>query len=209
MINKERLNNLSNEIWKGAIKLRGKFKAKDYPSVILPMIMIRRIECVLETKREAFKAELLQKTPDISDADLKKRIKLLETTKLAFYNQSDWTLTKILEDSSSQVEANFREYINSYSPNIDEIIEKFDYRNTITQIVKAKRLASIIELAADEDFSPERLSNIEMGYVYEELLQKFSQDDAKDTGEHFTPREIIRVMVELMDILKFPNNYLW
>ena len=200
MINKERLNNLSNEIWKGAIKLRGKFKAKDYPSVILPMIMIRRIECVLETKREAFKAELLQKTPDINEVALKKRIKLLETSKLAFYNQSDWTLTKILEDSSSQVEAHFRDYINSYSPNIDEIIEKFDYRNTITQIVKAKRLASIIELAADEDFSPERLSNIEMGYVYEELLQKFSQDDAKDTGEHFTPREIIRVMVELMDI---------
>ena len=200
MINKERLNNLSNEIWKGAIKLRGKFKAKDYPAVILPMIMIRRIECVLETKREAFKAELLQKTPDISVEDLKKRIKLMETTKLAFYNKSDWTLTKILEDSSSQVEAHFRDYINSYSANIDEIIDKFNYRNTVTEIVKAKRLASIIELASDEDFSPERLSNIEMGYVYEELLQKFSQDDAKDTGEHFTPREIIRVMVELMEI---------
>jgi len=200
MINKERLNNLSNEIWKGAIKLRGKFKAKDYPTVILPMIMIRRIECVLESKRDEFKAELLQKTPDISDEDLKKRIKLLETTKLAFHNKSDWTLAKILEDSASQVEAHFREYINSYSPNIDEIIEKFDYRNTVTQIVKAKRLASIIELAKDEDFSPERISNIEMGYVYEELLQKFSQDDAKDTGEHFTPREIIRVMVELMEI---------
>jgi type I restriction enzyme M protein len=200
MINKERLNNLSNEIWKGAIKLRGKFKAKDYPSVILPMIMIRRIECVLETKREAFKTELLQKTPDISEADLKKRMKLMETTKLPFYNHSDWTLSKILKDGGSQVEAHFRDYINSYSPNIDEIIEKFNYRNTVTEIVKAKRLASIIELAADEDFSPARLSNIEMGYVYEELLQKFSQDDAKDTGEHFTPREIIRVMVELMEI---------
>jgi len=200
MINKDRLNNLSNEIWKGAIKLRGKFKAKDYPTVILPMIMIRRIECVLETKREAFKTELLQKTPDISEADLKKRIKLMETTKLAFYNKSDWTLSKILEESHSQVEANFREYINSYSPNIDEIIDKFNYRKTVEEIVKAKRLASIIQLAKDEDFSPERLSNIEMGYVYEELLQKFSQDDAKDTGEHFTPREIIRVMVELMDI---------
>ncbi len=70
----------------------------------------------------------------------------------------------------------------------------------MTQIVKAKRLASIIELAANEDFSPANLSNIEMGYVYEELLQKFSQDDAKDTGEHFTPREIIRIMVELMEI---------
>ena len=63
MINKDNLTNLSNEIWKGAIKLRGKFKAKDYPSVILPMIMIRRIECVLKAKRAAFKAELLQKTP--------------------------------------------------------------------------------------------------------------------------------------------------
>jgi type I restriction enzyme M protein len=164
------------------------------------MIMIRRIECVLETKREAFKAELLQKTPDISEADLKKRMKLMETTKLPFYNHSDWTLSKILKDGGSQVEAHFRDYINSYSPNIDEIIEKFNYRNTVTEIVKAKRLASIIELAADEDFSPARLSNIEMGYVYEELLQKFSQDDAKDTGEHFTPREIIRVMVELMEI---------
>jgi len=201
MINKERLNNLSNEIWKGAIKLRGKFKAKDYPSVILPMIMIRRIECVLEAKRKIFKDELLQKTPNISEEALKKRIKVKErSAQPPLYNESSWTLKKILEDSSSQVEANFREYINSYSPNIDEIIEKFDYRNTVTQIVKAKRLASIIELAADEDFSPERLSNIEMGYVYEELLQKFSQDDAKDTGEHFTPREIIRVMVELMDI---------
>ena len=200
MINKERLNNLSNEIWKGAIKLRGKFKAKDYPSVILPMIMIRRIECVLETKREAFKAELLQKTPDISEADLEKRIKVMETNKLAFFNKSDWTLSKILKDNSLDVEVHFRHYINSYSPNIDEIIEKFDYKNTVTQIVRANRLASIIELAKDEDFSPERLSNIEMGYVYEELLQKFSQDDAKDTGEHFTPREIIRVMVELMEI---------
>ena len=164
------------------------------------MIMIRRIECVLETRREAFKTELQQKPPDISEADLKKRIKTMETTKLPFYNHSDWTLTKILKESSSQVETNFRNYINSYSLNIDEIIEKFNYRNTVTEIVKAKRLASIIELAADEDFSPERLSNIEMGYVYEELLQKFSQDDAKDTGEHFTPREIIRVMVELMEI---------
>lgn len=199
MINKERLTNLSNEIWKGAIKLRGKFKAKDYPSVILPMIMIRRIECVLESKRATFKAEFLEKTPDLNEETLEKRIKVREKTQ-PFYNESPWTLTKILQDNPTQIEANFREYINSYSPNIDEIIEKFDYRNTVTQIVKAKRLASIIELAADEDFSPQRLSNIEMGYVYEELLQKFSQDDAKDTGEHFTPREIIRVMVELMDI---------
>jgi len=200
MIDKPHLKNLSDEIWKGAIKLRGKFKAKDYPSVILPMIMIRRIECVLEEKRQQIRNDLLEKTPNLKEETLQKRIKSIELTDQDLHNKSHWTLRKILEESASQVESNFRDYINNYSSNIDEIIDKFNYRQVVTQIVKAKRLASIIELAADEDFSPQNLSNIEMGYVYEELLQKFSQDDAKDTGEHFTPREIIRIMVELMEI---------
>lgn len=199
MINKERLENLTQEVWKGAIKLRGKFKAKDYPSVILPMIMIRRIECVLELKREQFKKQIFEKSPKLDNETLQKRIKILEQNE-PFYNKSNWTLKGILDESSSQVETNFRDYINSYSSNIDDIIDKFDYRNWVTQMVKASRLASIIRLVAEEDLSPQRLSNIEMGYVYENLLQLFSQDDAKDTGEHFTPREIIRIMVDLMEI---------
>lgn len=199
MINKERLENLTNEIWKGAIKLRGKFKAKDYPTVILPMVMIRRIESVLIKKREELAEEIKKQTPDIDEATLWKRVKIQETT-LPFYNRSSWTLKGILKESTSQVDTNFRDYLNSFSENIDEIIDKFDYRQTVTKMVKEKRLTSIIQFAAEEDFSPERLSNIEMGYVYEELLQRFSQDDAKDTGEHFTPREIIRIMVDLMEI---------
>lgn len=199
MLNKEKLENLTNEIWKGAIKLRGKFKAKDYPSVILPMVMIRRIECVLIKKREEIAEEIKKQTPNIDASTLQKRIKIKEST-LTFYNKSNWTLKSILKESASQVEANFRDYLNSFSDNIDEIIDKFEYRQTVTKMVKEKRLSSIIQFAAEEDFSPERLSNIEMGYVYEELLQRFSQDDAKDTGEHFTPREIIRIMVDLMDI---------
>lgn len=199
MLNKEKLENLTNEIWKGAIKLRGKFKAKDYPTVILPMVMIRRIECVLIKKREEIAEEIKKQSPDIDDATLQKRVKIQEST-LTFYNKSNWTLKSILKESASQVEANFRDYLNSFSDNIDEIIDKFEYRQTVTKMVKEKRLTSIIQFAAEEDFSPERLSNIEMGYVYEELLQRFSQDDAKDTGEHFTPREIIRIMVDLMEI---------
>ena len=199
MLNKEKLENLTNEIWKGAIKLRGKFKAKDYPTVILPMVMIRRIECVLIKKREEIAEEIKKQTPGIDDATLQKRVKIQEST-LTFYNKSNWTLKSILKESASQVEANFRDYLNSFSDNIDEIIDKFEYRQTVTKMVKEKRLSSIIQFAAEEDFSPERLSNIEMGYVYEELLQRFSQDDAKDTGEHFTPREIIRIMVDLMEI---------
>lgn len=218
MLNKERLENLSNEVWKGAIRLRGKFKAKDYPSVILPMIMIRRIECVLEEKREIFKQQIIKKDSSFSDEailklhekdktkakekrnELAKKIKQLEIHSLDFYNKSQWTLKGILSESSSQVESNFRDFLNNFSSNIEEIIDKFDYRSIVTKMVKEKRLDSIIRLVAEEDFSPSRLSNIEMGYVYENLLQKFSQDDAKDTGEHFTPREIIRIMVDLMEI---------
>lgn len=199
MLNKEKLENLTNEVWKGAIKLRGKFKAKDYPSVILPMIMIRRIECVLIEKRAEIVEELKAQSPNIDENTLEKRTKILERD-LPFYNNSDWTLKKISEENPTKTEAHFREYINSFSENIDEIIDKFNYRQMVTRMVKEKRLQSIIQFAAEEDFSPARLSNIEMGYVYEELLQRFSQDDAKDTGEHFTPREIIRIMVDLMEI---------
>ena len=102
MINKERLENLTQEVWKGAIKLRGKFKAKDYPSVILPMIMIRRIECVLEEKREKFKTAILAKNPSIDNETLHKRIKIQEQGE-PFYNNSNWTLKGILDESSSQV----------------------------------------------------------------------------------------------------------
>ena len=157
MLNKEKLENLTNEIWKGAIKLRGKFKAKDYPTVILPMVMIRRIECVLIKKREEIAEEIKKQTPGIDDATLQKRVKIQEST-LTFYNKSNWTLKSILKESASQVEANFRDYLNSFSDNIDEIIDKFEYRQTVTKIVKEKRLASIIQFAAEEDFSPDRLS---------------------------------------------------
>ena len=200
MIAKEKLNNLAGELWKGAIKLRGKFKAYEYQAVILPMIMIRRIECMLIQKRETISEELKQINPKISDADLKKKIKQREILTVSYHNKSDWTLTKILKDDATQVEVHFREYLKEFSPLINEIIDEFNYRETISKMVKANRLFSIIDLVDDEDFSTNRLSNIEMGYVYEELLQRFTQDDAKDTGEHFTPREIIRLMVELMEI---------
>lgn len=199
MLQKERLDNLADEIWKGAIKLRGKFKAKDYPSVILPMIMVRRIECVLIKKREEAEARLRKDKPSIKAEELTRRLKVEEKT-WAFYNTTSWTLKSIRKEAATQVEANFRDYLNGFSPNIAEIIDKFRYREMVTRMVEENRLASIIQLVEEEDLSPARLSNLEMGYVYEHLLQKFSQDDAKDTGEHFTPREIIRIMVDLMEI---------
>jgi type I restriction enzyme M protein len=200
MLNKEKLNNLAGELWKGAIKLRGKFKAYEYQAVILPMIMIRRIECMLIQRRNDIEQEIKKANPKISDTDLKNKVKQREILTIPYHNKSSWTLTKILKDDATQVEANFREYLKEFSPLVNEIIDEFNYRETVGKMVKANRLDSIIGLVDKEDFSTQRLSNIEMGYVYEELLQRFTQDDAKDTGEHFTPREIIRTMVELMEI---------
>ena len=218
MLQKEHLDNLATEIWKGAISLRSKFKAREYSAFILPMIMIRRIECVLEARREEYKSEIIQQDPSLSDENIEalqesdpetakekrstllKRIKVTEQAESDFHNTTTWTLQKILEESATQVAANFREYLNGFSDNIDDIIEKFDYRNMVGKMAKAHRLASIIRLVAEEDFGPDKLSNLEMGYVYEHLLQKFSEDDAKDTGEHFTPREIIRIMVDLLEM---------
>lgn len=221
-LNKAQLENLTNEVWKGAISLRGKFKAKDYPTIILPMIMIRRIECVLETNRAEAKQAIIQRDNSFSNENIKalqeqdlkngtdkasekrqelaQKLKRQETHKFSFYNTTDWTLKGILDESATSVEKNFRDFLNGFSPSVLEIIEKFEYHQAVTKMAKEKRLYEIIELVAEEDFSLQRLSNIEMGYVYENLIQKFSQDDAKDTGEHFTPREIIRIMVDLMEI---------
>lgn len=200
MLNKEILNNLAAEIWKGAIKLRGKFKAYEYQAVILPMIMIRRIEMVLQLKRYQIAKEIRRTNPKITKAEWRKKIKAREKLTIPYYNTTNWTLARILKEDSTQTETNFRDYLNGFSPIMQEIIDQFNYRETVGKMVKANRLESIIDLVAKEDLSPRRLSNLEMGYVYEELLQRFTQDDAKDTGEHFTPREIIRIMVDMLGI---------
>jgi type I restriction enzyme M protein len=190
------IETLSQEVWKGATRLRGKFKAKDYPAIILPMIMLRRIECVLEQER----IKLQQKHPNANEENLK----TIETT-LNFYNQTNWSLEKLLANEQ-QIETNITSYLNGFSNNVKNIIEKFDYFATIKKMQQEKRLFNIVELMAKQDFSPKRLSNLEMGYVYENLIQMFSQDDAKDTGEHFTPREIIKIMVDLMQMQEIAND---
>src|SRR5713226_972795 len=95
---------------------------------------------------------------------------------------------------------NFRDYINGFSKNVDEIIEHFNYRAVIGEMVKRNRLAPILNQYKEEPLGPDNLSNLEMGYVYEELLRRFSEEAGEEAGDHFTPREVIRLMVELLEI---------
>ena len=189
-LNKPKLDNLAGDIWKSAERLRGKFKAYEYQSVILPIIVIRRLECVLLAWREAKRAEVLAKRPKLTEKELTKLVKELELNpkQSPFSNKTDWTLRKVYEEDHTLLEENFRAYINGFSRNVDDIIEHFNYRATIGTMVKNNRLA------------PDHLSGLEMGYIYEELLRRFSEQSGEEAGDHFTPREVIRLMVELLEI---------
>jgi type I restriction enzyme M protein len=201
-LDKPKLDNLAGDIWKSAERLRGKFKAYEYQNVILPIIVIRRLECVLIAWRDAKRAEVAARRPDLGEAELARLVKDLELNlrQSPFSNKTDWTLRKIYEEDHALLEANFRAYINGFSKNVDEIIEHFNYRATIGQMVKNNRLAPILSQYKELELGPDRFSPLEMGYIYEELLRRFSEQSGEEAGEHFTPREVIRLMVELLDI---------
>lgn len=199
-LNKAKLDNLANEIWKSAERLRGKFKAYEYQSVVLPIIVIRRLECVLLKWRADKASEVLAKRPKLTEKELAKLVKGLEKTTAPFSNKTDWTLRRVYEEDHALLEENFRAYINGFSKNVEDIIEHFNYRATIGQMVKNNRLAPILNQYKDLALGPDKLSPLEMGYVYEELLRRFSEQSGEEAGEHFTPREVIRLMVELLDI---------
>lgn len=208
-LNKPKLDNLANEIWKSAERLRGKFKAYEYQNVILPIIVIRRLECVLLKWREEKRAEIRAKQPKKTDKELDALVKKLEQNPqlCPFSNKTNWTLHKIYDEDHTLLEENFRAYINGFSKNVNEIIEHFNYRATIGQMVKNNRLAPILNQYKELPLGPDQLSNLEMGYIYEELLRRFSEQSGEEAGEHFTPREVIRLMVELLD-MPIPEKHL-
>jgi len=201
-LNKPKLDNLAGDIWKSAERLRGKFKAYEYQSVILPIIVIRRLECVLLAWREAKSAEVLARRPKLTEKELAKLVKELELNpqQSPFSNKTKWTLRKVYEEDHTLLEENFRAYINGFSKNVDDIIEHFNYRATIGTMVKNNRLAPILNQYKELALGPDQLSGLEMGYIYEELLRRFSEQSGEEAGEHFTPREVIRLMVELLEI---------
>ncbi len=201
-LNKQKLDNFADDIWKSAQRLRGKFKAYEYQSVILPIIVIRRLECVLLAWREAKSAEVLAKRPNLNGEELTKLVKELELNpqQSPFSNKTEWTLRGVYEEDHTLLEENFRAYINGFSKNVDDIIDHFNYRATIGTMVKNNRLAPILNQYKELGLSPDQISGLEMGYIYEELLRRFSEQSGEEAGDHFTPREVIRLMVELLEI---------
>lgn len=203
-------NRIVSFIWSIADDcLRDVFVRGKYRDVILPMFVLRRIDCLLEETKEAVLAEVKFQQDEAGMAVLDPE-GLRDASGYKFYNTSRFTLKKLL-GNPSQLEANFNQYLDGFSPNVAEIIEKFDLRNQIRKMAVADALHGVIEkfvaptinLSHHDVIGPDGrklpgLSNLGMGYVFEELIRKFNEENNEEAGEHFTPREVIQLMVHLL-----------
>jgi type I restriction enzyme M protein len=193
-------------IWSVADLLRGDYKRSEYGKVVLPLTVIRRLDCVLEPTKQA----VLKRKQQLSG-----RIENVEPLLQAaaggqqFYNTSPLTFTRLLDDPNTIAEA-LKLYLLGFSETARDVIDKFDFPVQIDRLHKANLLYQVVSRFAEIDLHPEVVSNIEMGYLYEELVRKFSELSNETAGEHFTPREVIRLIVDLLfiddaDILTKPG----
>ncbi|EFA68244.1 type I restriction-modification system subunit M [Cylindrospermopsis raciborskii] len=180
-------------IWSVADLIRDTFKRGKYQDVILPFTVLRRLDCVLEpTKVEVLEAYNKYKD-DLDNLDPQ----LCKKSGFAFYNTSRYYFEKLLDDPK-HLTANLKLYINSFSGNMREVLEKFDFPNTIDKLEQSDLLFLVTERFKNIDLHPDKVSNLEMGYIFEELIRKFNEALDENPGEHFTPREVIQLMVNLI-----------
>ena len=190
-----KLKNHAAFIWSVADLLRGNYKPSEYGKVILPLTVLRRLDCVLEpTKPEVLKAhdKMKGKAQNLDPI-------LMSKSGEQFYNVSKLTLPKLLDDAPN-IADQLRGYIAGFSPGAREVLDKFDFNTQITRLDKANLLYLVIGKLSDIDLHPNAVSNVEMGYLYEELIRRFSELSNETAGEHFTPREVIKLMVNLLFI---------
>ncbi len=181
-------------VWRVADRLRGHFKPHEYGSVMLPLLVLRRFDAVLEGTKPAVlaKAESLEKS-GIGNVDPI----LQRAARQPFYNVSPLTLTTLLQDDKN-VASNLRAYVGGFSPAATEVLEEYRFDDKITRLSRAGILYQVLGDFADLDLHPDTVSNEAMGYLFEELLRKFSEMSNETAGEHYTPREVIRLMVNLL-----------
>ena len=187
--------NLSSFIWSVADLLRGDYKQSEYGKVILPFTVLRRLDCLLEASKPAVLAEKAKR----ETAGLNPEPFLLKVCGQLFYNTSPLDLKKLMGDQD-HIGENLRAYIQSFSPAVRDIFERFEFHLQIDRLAKAGLLYLVTEKFANIDLHPEVVSNAQMGAVFEELIRKFAELSNETAGEHFTPREVIRLMVNLLFI---------
>lgn len=184
----------ANLIWAIADKLTGVYKPHEYGEVILPLTVIRRFDAVLADTKQA----VIAKNKEIPDGPLKEKM-LCRAAGHPFFNISPFTF-ETLVNSPERIEENFRAYLNGFSENVRQIIEKFEFDKQIKRMAEKEILYIVLKefTSPNADLHPDRLSNLEMGYIFEEIIRRFSEAYNEDAGQHYTPREVIRLMVNIL-----------
>jgi type I restriction enzyme M protein len=181
-------------IWSVADLIRGPYRPNQYKDVMLPLTVLRRLDCVLEPTKD----KVLEKRKKLSGGKLKNVDPILyRVTGVPFYNTSRYTFEKLKGDPNN-IAANLTNYIKGFSPRAREIIEHFGFEEHIAKLDKADRLFLVVAKFCDIELHPDKVSNVEMGYIFEELVRKFNEASNEEAGDHFTPREVIRLMVNLL-----------
>ncbi|HEX5005933.1 MAG TPA: type I restriction-modification system subunit M N-terminal domain-containing protein, partial [Hyphomonadaceae bacterium] len=180
-------------IWSVADLLRGDYKPFEYADVILPFVVLRRLDCVLEQSKPAVRERyefLAGRVDKLHEA-------LTHEAGYKFYNTSRFDFARLQADPNN-IAANLRDYVNGFSSNVQDILEKFAFREEVERLDSANLLYLIVQKFGEIDLHPDAVSNHEMGYIFEELIRRFSEQSNETAGEHFTPREVIRLMVNLL-----------
>ena len=201
-----KITNKAALIWAIADKITGVYKPHEYGKVILPLTVIKRFDSILEeTKSDVLAA--FEKCRNM-DNDIMRNEILTKASGHPFYNTSKYTLRTLLDDPD-HIDDNFASYINAFSPNVCEIIEKFEFaKDELPKMREYGLLFTVLQEFGTEkaDMHPSRVSDIEMGYIFEELIRKFSESYNEEAGQHYTPREVIELMVHIL--LNFDNAML-
>ena len=188
------INEKAALIWAIADKLTGVYKPHEYGEVILPLTVIRRFDCILADTKDA----VLKKYDEVKALEMKD-VFLRKASGHAFYNTSKYTFERLLDDPD-HIEANFRAYLEGFSENVRDIIEKFKFDGHITTMANKGILYIVIKefTSPKANLHPDVISNLEMGYIFEEIIRRFSEAHNEDAGQHYTPREVIRLMVNIL-----------
>ena len=185
---------ISSFIWKVCDdELRGLFKPHEYGDVILPFVVLRRLDCLIEPHKDKV-VELYESLKNEID-DVYPIIK--KKTGLTFYNTSRYDLQRLKSDPNG-LKMNFPNYLSGFSENVHQIIENFQLDKPVEKLLKNKKLYSLIDKFTEVDLHPSKVDNHLMGSVFEELLRKFSEMSNETSGEHYTPRDVVRLLVSLV-----------
>jgi type I restriction enzyme M protein len=181
-------------LWGVADLIRDTFRRGKYQDVILPLTVLRRLDCVLApTKTKVLERQVTLKKTGLKDLDAQLR----RASGFAFYNTSRYDFDKLLADHA-HLAANLRNYIAGFSPNMREVLEKFDFDNTLGKLDEAGLLFQVLERFKNVDLHPDKVDNATMGTIFEELIRRFNEAMDENPGEHFTPRDVVHLMVDLM-----------